>query len=44
MKWTEVRRRIRETWSEVAKHVPERTTAPGHKLEYPDERVFEAMC
>ena len=44
MQWLAVRKRIRETWSEVAKHVPERMTAPGHKFEYPDERVFEAMC
>ena len=44
MKWTDVRRRIRETWSEVAKHVPEHMTAPGRKFEYEDELVFEAMC
>ena len=44
MKWTVVQKRIRETWSEVAKHVPERTTAPGHKFEYSDQLVFEAMC
>ena len=44
MQWLAVRKRIRETWSEVAKHVPERMTAPGRKFEYEDERVFEAMC
>ena len=44
MKWTDVRRRIRETWPEVAKHVPEHMTAPGPKFVYSDERVFEAMC
>ena len=44
MKWTDVRRRIRETWPEVAKHMPKRKLAPGPKFEYEDERVFEAMC
>ena len=45
MKWTVVQRRIRETWSEVAKHVPERMPAPGPKFEYEDMRVFEAaLC
>ena len=43
MTWIELRRSIRETWSEVAKHVAKRTTAPGHKFKYEDERVFEAM-
>ena len=43
MKWTDVRRRIRETWPEVAKHMPKRKLAPGPKFEYEDERVFEAM-
>ena len=43
MQWLAVRKRIRETWSEVAKHVPERMTAPGRKFEYEDELVFEAM-
>ena len=42
MQWLAVRKRIRETWSEVAKHVPERMTAPGRKFEYEDELVFEA--
>ena len=46
MKCTAVQRRIREIWEKkkIAKHVPKRTTAPGHKFEYPDERAFEAMC
>ena len=43
MKWTEVRRRIREIWPKIEGLVPERTTARGHKFEYEDERVFEAM-
>ena len=43
MKWTVVQRRILEIWPKIAKHVPERMTAPGHKFEYEDERVFEAM-
>ena len=42
MKWTDVRRRIRETWPKIAKHVPEHMTAPGPKFEYEDMRVFEA--
>ena len=42
MKWTDVRRRIRETWPEVAKHMPKRKLAPGPKFEYEDMRVFEA--
>ena len=44
MKWTDVRHRIREIWPEIAKHEPERKAAPGHKFEYSDELVFEAMC
>lgn len=42
MKWIEVRRRIREIWPKIAKHVPERMVASGHKFEYSDELVFEA--
>ena len=44
MKWTEVRRWIRQIWPKIAKHVPELITAPGHKFEYSDELVFEALC
>ena len=44
MKWTDVRRRIREIWPEIECHVPERMVVPGHKFEYTDELVFEAMC
>ena len=44
MKWTDVRRRIREIWPKIECHVPERMVAPGHKYEYSDELVFEAMC
>lgn len=44
MKWTAVRSRTREIWPKIAKHVPEQVTAPGHKFEYPDELIFEAMC
>ena len=43
MKWTDVRRRIREIWPKIEEFVPERMPAPGHKFEYEDERVFEAM-
>ena len=46
MKWTVVQRRIREIWEKkkIAKLMPKRTTAPGYKFKYEDERVFEAMC
>ena len=43
MKWTVVRRRIRKIWPKIKKYVPEHTTSPGHKYEYSDELVFEAM-
>ncbi len=43
MKWTDVRRRIREIWPKIEEFVPERMPAPGHKFEYEDELVFEAM-
>ena len=43
MKWTVVQRRIREIWPKIEEFVPARMTAPGHKFEYEDERVFEAM-
>ena len=42
MKWTVVRRRIREIWPKIAKLPSERKPAPGPKVKYEDERVFEA--
>ena len=42
MKWTEVRRRIREIWPKIEGLMPKRMPAPGHKFEYEDMRVFEA--
>ena len=44
MQWPAVKKRIRQIWPKIAKHVPERMVAPGHKYEYSDELVFEAMC
>ena len=43
MQWLAVQNRIRQIWPKIAKHVPERMVAPGHKFEYSDELVFEAM-
>ena len=43
MKWTVVRRRIRQIWPKIAKLMPKRKPAPGRKFEYEDERVFEAV-
>ena len=43
MKWTAVRRRIREIWPKIADLMPKRKPAPGPKVEYKDERVFEAV-
>ena len=45
MKWTVVQGRIREIWKKekIAKLMPKRKPAPGHKFEYEDELVFEAM-
>lgn len=43
MQWPVVQKRIRHIWPKIAKHVPERMVAPGHKFEYSDELVFEAM-
>ena len=43
MKWTVVQSRILEIWPKIEGLMPKRMTAPGHKFEYEDERVFEAM-
>ena len=44
MQWPDVQMRIRQIWPKIVKHMPERMAAPGHKFEYSDELVFEAMC
>lgn len=44
MKWTDVRRRIREIWPKIAQHVPERESQAASRFAYGDELVFEAMC
>ncbi len=43
MKWTDVRRRIREIWPDIAKHVPDREKRSEGHIEYGDDLVFEAM-
>ena len=43
MKWTAVRRRSREIWPKIGRHVPERGKQSEGHIEYPDKLVFEAM-
>ena len=44
MEWADIQKRIREIWEKkkIAKLMPKRTTAPGRKFEYEDEKIFEA--
>lgn len=43
MKWTDVRRRIREILPKIAEHVPDREKRSEGHIDYEDELVFEAM-
>jgi hypothetical protein len=44
MKWTDVRRRIREIWPEIEGFVPERKKRSACRIVYEDRLVFEAIC
>lgn len=43
MKWTAVRRRIRQIWPDIEKYVPDREKRSEGHIEYKDMYVFEAM-
>lgn len=42
MQWLAVRRRIRQIWPKIAKHMFERTKRAKGQLDYEDELIFEA--
>ena len=43
MRWIAVRRRIRQVWPTIERHVPEREKRSRVHIEYVDMLVFEAM-
>ena len=43
MRWIAVRRRIRQVWPTIERHVPEREKRSTVHIEYEDMLVFEAM-